>query len=100
MQWVQNLPIRFKFSSVVLVALIGFAVTLGVDYLAIGGNATRLRHIRDVSFPLLENSDRAITSLTRVRDALVGAVAAADEDLASEAANHAETLRAVFARLG
>ncbi|KAF0192161.1 MAG: Methyl-accepting chemotaxis protein [Gammaproteobacteria bacterium] len=99
MNWILNLPIRLKFSSVVVIALLGFAVTLGVNYVVTGGNASRLKYIQDVSFPLLENADRAIASLARTRDALVGAVAAADEDLRAEAANQATALRATFTRL-
>lgn len=99
MQWKLNVPIRLKFASVVAIALIGFAVTLGVNYLVTGGNAKRLQHIQDVSFPLLENADRAIVHLARVRDALVSAVVTGDDDLPAEAANQATILRATFVRL-
>lgn len=99
MQWFLNLPIRLKFSSVVLVALVGFAATLGVNYLTASANAMRLKHIQEISFPLLENADRAITELAHVEDALAAAVAAADEDLKAEAAAHSHTLRAIFTRL-
>lgn len=70
MQWLYDVPIRYKILLIVVTGISGFAVFLLGDYLVSAENSRRLQAARHVYFPVLENLD----SIPRRLERLGGAV--------------------------
>ena len=85
MRWFASLSVRYKIFLVVAVGVVGFIVYLGFNYAVSTSNAKRLDELRDVSYPVLQKTDEAMTLLTRVDEALNSAAAAGDEDMLANA---------------
>ncbi len=95
-----SISIRYKILLVVGVALLGFIINLGFNYIVTNSNAMRLDQVRDVYFPTLQNIDANRVRLDKIRETLKAAVNVQDEDLVEEEADAlAKDMHAGFSKV-
>lgn len=68
MQFIKNLPIKYKILIIPFVAIIGFVLYLGINYNVSKQNEKRLKSISDIYFPVLEKANSNIVLLSRVEE--------------------------------
>lgn len=85
MRWLLNLPIKYKLMLIAISAMLGFIVNLGYSYSVSSANKVNLVHVRNVSFPILEQSDANLVRLDKIKETLNGAVSGAEIDMVEDA---------------
>ncbi len=87
-----NLSIRFKVLMVVVVGILGLAVTLAFNYTTTNNNKVTLEKVRDIYFPTLEHLDANLVRLNKIKEIYSAAVIEGEESLLEEVSDQAEAL--------
>lgn len=85
MSTLSNISIKYKILSIALAGIAGFAIYLGFNFYNASTNASLLENIRSVYFPLLESTDRQLTQLSKIKEALNSSAMTSDEELLDQA---------------
>jgi len=85
MRWLNKLSIKYKILLIPVVGIIGFAINLMINNNVNSENAESLGDIKDVYFPVLEQSDKSLVLLRRVAETLNSAVSTGEEEFVENA---------------
>lgn len=96
MVWFNNISIKYKILLIPLVSVIGFALNLAYNYAANADSSTRLTHVQQVYYPLLEKSDAVIVKVTSIPEIFNSAVSAGEQDMIGAADSVAEEVRTLL----
>lgn len=102
MTWLNQIPIKLKILIIPIVGLFGFALNIGYNYSVNSASNERLRQVRDVYYPILENANAALVAVDRIPEILNSAVSSGEidmlntaDDTASKMENLLEKIRAL-----
>ncbi|MCV6590807.1 MAG: methyl-accepting chemotaxis protein [Marinobacterium sp.] len=93
MSLLQYLSIQARVLLIPVLASLGFAAYLAYSYAVLSDNSERFFYIRDVSFPIIEQTDHGLVRLERIRETLNAAVASDELELVDEADAMADETR-------
>jgi len=88
MQFIKNLPIKYKILIIPFVAIIGFVLYLGINYNVSKQNEKRLKSISDIYFPVLEKANSNILLLSRVEELFSIAISNGEMELVETSKNN------------
>ncbi len=93
MQWLKDLPVKYKLLLVAVVASGGFVLFVGLNYMVAHDNSVRLDKVGKVYFPILEVTDRNIVALDKIKESFTSAVISGEMDLVDDASEYANLIR-------
>jgi len=91
--------VRFKILVIAIIALIGFVVNFAFNYNVTSDNTNRLKNVKDIYFPILENTDANQVNLDKIKEALNAAAASGELDMLQTSDSLAEKVKSSFAKI-
>lgn len=91
--------VRFKILVIAIIALIGFVVNFAFNYNVTSDNTSRLKNVKDIYFPILENTDASQVNLDKIKEALNSAVASGEIEALQTSDILAEKVRNSFEKI-
>ncbi len=85
MNWFNSVSIRYKILTIVVLAVLGFAVSLVYNYQVTSANNARLDNVSDVYFPTLKRTAANVVLLDKVKEALNAAGSSEEMDFVDDA---------------
>ena len=92
MSLLSNLSIKTKVLSITLIALIGFVVSLSINYNLGTANAKRLNDIQKVFFPTVEESKANLVRIARIEELFSTAVSTGEMSFVDAAVRQSEQI--------
>jgi methyl-accepting chemotaxis protein len=99
MSWILDIKIRYKILFLSIVGAGGGLINFGYSYSVASANAERLEEIRDVAYPMLEQTDINLVRLDTLKGALIAAAAEGEEELLTEADVQAAAIKKTFVQM-
>jgi len=91
--------VRFKILVIAIIALIGFVVNFAFNYNVTSDNTNRLKNVKDIYFPILENTDASLVNLDKIKEALNSAAASGELDMLQTSDSLAEKVKSSFGKI-
>lgn len=85
MNWFNSVSIRYKILTIVVLAVLGFTVSLVYNYQVTSANNARLDNVSDVYFPTLKRTAANVVLLDKVKEALNAAGSSEEMDFVDDA---------------
>jgi len=99
MSWILDIRIRYKILFLSVMGIGGILVYFAYNYSVASANAERLAEIRDIAYPMLENTDINLVRLDNVKVAFVAAASEGEEELLAEADVLAAAIQKTFRQM-
>lgn len=99
MGWFLDIKIRYKILFLSVMGIGGMTIYFAYNLSVATANSARLVEIRDVAYPMLENTDINLVRLDKVKGALVSAAAEGEEEMLEEADVLTEAIHKTFAKM-
>ncbi len=99
MSWVLDIRIRYKILFLSVMGIGGILIYFAYNYSVASANAERLTEIRDIAYPMLENTDINLVRLDKIKGMLIAAASEGEDELVIEADALAEATQKTFAQM-
>ncbi len=99
MNWILDIRIRYKILFLSVMGIGGILIYFAYNYLVASANAERLTEIRDVAYPMLENTDINLVRLDNIKVVFGAAAAEGEEELLTEADKLAAAIQKTFMQM-
>jgi len=99
MNWILDIRIRYKILFLSVMGISGMLVYFAYNYSVASANAERLAEIRDVAYPVLENTDINLVRLDNIKAVFGSAAAEGEEELLAEADKLAVAIQKTFMQM-
>ncbi|HHI93713.1 MAG TPA: methyl-accepting chemotaxis protein [Gammaproteobacteria bacterium] len=99
MSWVLDIRIRYKILFLSVMGISGILIYFAYNYSVASANAERLTEIRDIAYPMLENTDINLVRLDKVKGMLIAAASEGEAELVTEADVLAEEMQKTFVQM-
>ncbi|MDY6828849.1 MAG: methyl-accepting chemotaxis protein [Pseudomonadota bacterium] len=100
LDWFRNLSLRLKILVIPAVAIVGYAVYLGLNYQVNSRNADRLHAIEESYFPVLDMASSNLNILERIDESYKSAVSMGERDLVDVASERFAVILGNLSRQG
>ncbi len=99
MNRILDIRIRYKILFLSVMGISGILIYFAYNYLVASANAERLTEIRDVAYPMLENTDINLVRLDNIKMAFISAAAEGEAELLAEADRLASEIQKTFTQM-
>jgi len=99
MNRILDIRIRYKILFLSVMGISGILIYFSYNYLVASANTERLTEIRDVAYPMLENTDINLVRLDNIKMAFISAAAEGEAELLAEADRLASEIQKTFTQM-
>jgi len=99
MNWILDIRIRYKILFLSIMGIGGILIYFAYNYSVASANTERLAEIRDVAYPMLENTDINLVRFENIKAAFGAAAAEGEEELLAEADMLAAEIKKTFTQM-
>lgn len=91
--------IKYKILLIPIVGIFGFVINIGYSYKVVSDSGNRLAEVRNVYYPILENSNAAIVLIKNIGQTLNVAVSSSEQEMLEAAEKDAKTVRSLLLKI-